>query len=639
MNPARRLLLRARGAAERLAAPLARRRARREAAHLPLDAVKRRLEIFLAALYGAPVPVDARIVARRGGIVFRIADRLSADPDALLATSDGQRVLLPASLPASGGRDAALSRYRLLAVGQAERLQRGTALDVPADPLERDLYLLRESAAADAAIVTRAPGLADALAGERRAALQARPDPATLPAADREVERLVRQALGGDPLLARADERAAGAGSLTASGDAAASRAWARATAAEVRRLGTYRGVPPVSFWGRAPMPLAAAADRVTPFSMQRQGIADTEARGTRPGDTGGDARDANAEGESSAPDAKPTDDAPADGQGVPTPKVFDDGDPDAPTFGDGAPAGPPVGGPVSHYAEWDHHAGRYVRRVAVRHGEAAGDDPAWSDEVLASHAALVRQVRERFERLRAQRLRLHRQRDGEELDLDSVVRAASDLRAGGAADDRVYSAVRPARRPLSIALLVDASGSTEGVVADGLTIIDVEKTAVLLAGVALDALGDRWAALAFSGRGAGDVRVRTLKEFGAPGGEAMRARVAQLAPEGFTRLGAVIRHATAMLEREQAGHRLLLLLSDGRPNDVDGYQGDYAVEDARQAVHEARARGVIPFCLTVDHEEHDYLPHVFGPGYAVLRDPAGLPRALLGVVRQLLTT
>ena len=79
-------------------------------------------------------------------------------------------------------------------------------------------------------------------------------------------------------------------------------------------------------------------------------------------------------------------------------------------------------------------------------------------------------------------------------------------------------------------------------------------------------------------------------------------------------------------------------MVSDGRPNDMDGYQGDYAVEDARQAVHEARARGVIPFCLTVDHEEHDYLPHVFGPGYAVLRDPAGLPHALLGVVRQLLT-
>ena len=630
MSRARRLVLKARGAAGRLAAPLARHRARREAEHVRLDAVRRRLEIFLAALYGEPVPIAPRDVARRRGIVFRLADRLRPDPDAELAASDGARVLLPSSLRAHGDPDAALARYRLLAVEQAERLQRGTLRDVPDDPLERDLYLLAEAAAVDAAIVARAPGLAGALKAARAVALASRPAKEPQSGADREVERLVRRVLGGEPLQLDGDGMHG----------PARSRSWATETAGRLRPLGAYRGVPGASLWGRPPMPLAGPERPVNPFAMRQQGIADTEARESSPGD-GGDAddeRDAARDDDSRPRNGEPPDDAPADMAGVPTPKVFDEGDPDAPTFGDAAPAGPPVSGPVSRYPEWDHHAGRYGRQVSVRHGDAPGDDPSWSDGVLASHAALVRQVRERFERLRAQRTRLHRQRDGEELDMDAVVRAASDLRAEGAADDRLYSAVRPARRPLSIALLVDASGSTEAAVADGLAIIDVEKTAVLLAGVALDALGDRWAALAFSGRGADDVRIRTLKAFDAPGGEALRARVARVAPEGFTRLGAVIRHVTAMLEREHAGHRLLLLLSDGRPNDVDGYQGDYAVEDARQAVHEARARGVVPFCLTVDPEEHDYLPHVFGPGYAVLRDPAGLPRALLGVVRQLLT-
>ena len=631
MSRARRYFLKARRAAERLAGPLARRRARREAGQVRLDAVQRRIQIFLAALYGAPIQVAEREGAGRSGIVFRIADRLRPDPDALLATNDGQRVLLPHALPTGGDRAAALARYRLLAVEQAERLQRGTALDVPADPLERDLYLLRESAATDAAILARAPGLAASLAAERAAALASRPPMEKMSAADREVERLVRQALAGEPLEPHAD---AGA-SVTPD----ASRAWARATAERVRRLGAYLGVPAVPLWGRAPMPLASAEGAVNPYAPKPQGIADADARGTRPGDSGVEPRQGDPQGSASATDGAPRDDAPADENGVPTPKVFEEGDPDAVTFGDSAAAGPAVHGPIAHYPEWDHHAGRHGRRVTVRHGDQAGDDAAWSDAVLASRAALVRQVRERFERLRAQRQRLHRQREGEELDLDAVVRAASDLRAEGSVDDRLYSAVRPARRPIAIALLVDASGSTEAVVADGLTIIDVEKTAVLLAGVALDALGDRWTALAFSGRGADDVRVRTLKEFGERGGEAMRARVAALAPEGFTRLGAVMRHATALLEREHASHRLLLLLSDGRPNDVDGYQGDYAIEDARQSVHEARARGVIPFCLTVDHEEHEYLPHVFGPGYAVLRNPAGLPRALLDVVRQLLTS
>ena len=628
MRRPRRLLLKVRGTAERLVAPLARRVARRDEEHVRLDAVKRRLEVFLAALYGAPVAVAARDVSRRRGIVLRIAERVRPDADAALAASDGERVLLPPSLPAAGDPVAALARYRLLAVEQAERLQRGTLRDVPTDPLERDLYLLREASAVDAAIVARAPGLAGALAAARAAALASRPAREAESAVQREVEHLVRQVLAGEPLQPE------GAGDAQGP---EASRAWARETAHRLRGLGTYRGVRGPALWGKAPVPVAGSERSVNPYALPPQGIADVEPRASSPGEGGEGDDERDADGDSHANSGKPSDDAATDADGVPTPKVFDEGDPDAPTFGDAAPAGPPVGGPVSLYPEWDHHAGRYGRQVSVRHGDAPGEDPAWSDRVLASHAALVRQVRGRFERLRAQRLRLHRQRDGEELDLDAVVRVASDLRAGGAADDRLYSAVRPARRPLAIALLVDASGSTEASVAEGLAIIDVEKTAVLLAGVALDALGDRWAALAFSGRGADDVRILTLKAFGATGGEAMRARVARLAPEGFTRLGAVIRHATAMLAREPAGHRLLLLLSDGRPNDVDGYQGDYAVEDARQAVHEARARGVIPFCLTVDHEEHEYLPHVFGPGYAVLRDPAGLPRALLGVVRQLL--
>ena len=86
------------------------------------------------------------------------------------------------------------------------------------------------------------------------------------------------------------------------------------------------------------------------------------------------------------------------------------------------------------------------------------------------------------------------------------------------------------------------------------------------------------------------------------------------------------------------AGHRLLLLLSDGRPNDADGYQGRYATEDARQAIHEARAGGVYPYCLTVDREEAEYLPHIFGAaGHTVLRRPEQLPLALVGAVRQLL--
>jgi nitric oxide reductase NorD protein len=203
--------------------------------------------------------------------------------------------------------------------------------------------------------------------------------------------------------------------------------------------------------------------------------------------------------------------------------------------------------------------------------------------------------------------------------------------------DDRLYVAVRPARRELAILLLVDVSGSTDTLVTKTLQVIDVEKIALLLAAEALDALGDRYAMLAFSGKGARNVHLTTIKDFAERNGPSVRGRISALAPEANTRLGAAIRHATARLA-QTAGHRLLLILSDGKPNDVDAYQGTYGIEDSRQAINEARARDVYPFCLTVDHEESAYLKRIFGPaGYAILPRPDHLPRVLLDVVRNLL--
>jgi nitric oxide reductase NorD protein len=273
-----------------------------------------------------------------------------------------------------------------------------------------------------------------------------------------------------------------------------------------------------------------------------------------------------------------------------------------------------------------------------VRQEDAVQADAGWASRVLDERAPLVRQVREHFERLRARRMRLTQQRDGAELDLAACVRALVDVRSGHSADDRLYVAIRPARRSLAIALLVDVSGSTDTPVNPTQQVIDVEKEAVLLAGEALDALGDRYMVLAFSGTGADDVRLATVKRFEEPNGESVRRRIAALAPQGNTRLGAAIRHATALLAREPAGHRLLLIVSDGRPNDVAGYHEAYGVEDSRQAINEARSKGVFPFCLTIDREGAAYLPRIFGDaGHTIIRHPDQLPVALVSVVRGLL--
>jgi nitric oxide reductase NorD protein len=290
-------------------------------------------------------------------------------------------------------------------------------------------------------------------------------------------------------------------------------------------------------------------------------------------------------------------------------------------------------------YPEWDWRTERYhPKRAVVREREAEPGNPAWAEQALARHAREVQHVRRRFERLRPQRVRLTRQADGPDVDLAAYVTSHADRHAGRAPDDRLYETVRPARRDVAILLLVDVSGSTDSWVADTRRIVDVEKEALIVVCEALDALGDGYAVMAFSGEGPASVSVATVKDFSERNGLLVRRRIAALEPDRFTRTGAAIRHATAALSAQTARHRLLLVLSDGKPNDVDVYEGRYGVEDTRQAVAEARMQGLHAFCLTVDRQAPVYLPRIFGPsGYAVLRHAATLPHVLVDVVRLLL--
>lgn len=144
---------------------------------------------------------------------------------------------------------------------------------------------------------------------------------------------------------------------------------------------------------------------------------------------------------------------------------------------------------------------------------------------------------------------------------------------------------------------------------------------------------------LAFSGEGPQRVTIRTLKAFDERYSLEVGRRIAALEPERYTRAGAALRHASTLLMREAATHRLLLLLSDGKPNDVDQYEGRYGVEDMRQAVTEAKLQGIYPFCLTIDRQAPNYLPAIFGSRqYALLHRPELLPGVLLDWIKRLVS-
>ncbi len=222
-------------------------------------------------------------------------------------------------------------------------------------------------------------------------------------------------------------------------------------------------------------------------------------------------------------------------------------------------------------------------------------------------------------------------QQDGEELDLDGVLRQGADrLRGRRDAEAGLYRARITNDRDLSCFLLADLSLSTDAHLDDDSRVIDVVRDALFLFGETLAATGDRFAMYGFSSRHRQHVRLHALKRFDEPYTDRVRGRVAAVRPGYYTRMGAAVRYATRVLAGEPTSRRLLLLITDGKPNDLDLYEGRYGIEDTRHAIQAARRAGLRPFCVTIDEQAGDYLPHLFGSnGYALIRNPLELPRTL----------
>jgi len=141
---------------------------------------------------------------------------------------------------------------------------------------------------------------------------------------------------------------------------------------------------------------------------------------------------------------------------------------------------------------------------------------------------------------------------------------------------------------------------------------------------------GDPFAVYGFSSIKNKQVRFNLVKNFTEPYGDAVRGRILSIKPGFYTRMGASIRQATQILEQQKSQQRLLLIISDGKPNDIDHYEGRYGIEDTRKAIQEAKHLGLQPFCITIDEEGSDYLPYLFGDqGYAVIKDITRLPSLL----------
>jgi nitric oxide reductase NorD protein len=285
-------------------------------------------------------------------------------------------------------------------------------------------------------------------------------------------------------------------------------------------------------------------------------------------------------------------------------------------------------------YDEWDVRRDHYRKGWCVQREKEV--KPVYDDfarDTLKKHHGLVERLRKTFEAMRDEDRLLKRQVDGDDVDIDALVEAMADTLDGSEMTDRLFMRMHRNERNIAVAFMVDMSGSTRG------WINEAERESLLLLCEALELLGDRYAIYGFSGNTRKKCELYRVKTFEEKYSPEVQARIAGIEPQDYTRMGVTIRHLTRLLKQQEAKTRMLITLSDGKPDDIDHYRGEYGIEDTRKALIEAKYAGIHPFCITIDEHGQDYLPHMYGAvNYTVVDDVARLPLKVSDIYRKLTT-
>ena len=249
----------------------------------------------------------------------------------------------------------------------------------------------------------------------------------------------------------------------------------------------------------------------------------------------------------------------------------------------------------------------------------------------------IAKSIQAQFEQMQSLRYWLTGQQQGEEIDLNAWLDFTVESKISPTHEKGLYKSFRGNNRDLSCLLLADLSMSTEAYIDNDSRVIDVVKDSLLLFGEALQTIGDNFAMYGFSSVKRSHVRMSMLKNFNEPYSDEVRGRIQAVKPGFYTRMGAAIRQATKVLNEQNSTQKLLLILTDGKPNDIDHYEGRFGIEDTHQAINEAKRLGLKPFCITIDQDAEEYLPYIFGSGfYTLIKRPSQLPLRLPQLYHQL---
>lgn len=276
---------------------------------------------------------------------------------------------------------------------------------------------------------------------------------------------------------------------------------------------------------------------------------------------------------------------------------------------------------------EWDYSKNKYLKNyVKIKPLISTNIEPI---EVPKRLQGIVKKVHNELDLMQLDRVKKSHLPYGDEINLDTWIDYQSHQNKSGH-KQKFFESFEKRTRDMSTLILADISLSTEAGITSSIRVIDMIKDALIVFSEALEKLEDNFSIYAFSSLKNTKVQFHIIKNFKERYDKKIRGRIDAIKPGYYTRLGASIRESTHILEKQKTKNKLLLILSDGKPNDVDKYDGRYGIEDTKKAILEAKQKGITPFCVTIDLEAKDYLSYLFGHnGFALVRDTKKLPKVL----------
>ncbi|MDX8389787.1 MAG: VWA domain-containing protein [Mariprofundaceae bacterium] len=296
---------------------------------------------------------------------------------------------------------------------------------------------------------------------------------------------------------------------------------------------------------------------------------------------------------------------------------------------------------PPRHYHEWDYNSQHYRPDwVSVYEGLHPRGNAAFIDKLLAKHARLAKKLKQMLEMLKPQdKVRIRYQEEGSELDLDVAIRSLIDFKGGAAPDPRVNMSHRTDGRDIAVMIVLDLSQSlNEKAEGCNQSILELSQEAVSLLAWSIEQVKDPFAISGFHSNTRHDVRYYHIKGFSEKWDGEVKSRLAAMEAKFSTRMGGAMRHAAHYLGAQQAEKKLMLVLTDGEPADIDVDDEQLLIQDARKAVQELDQDGIYTYCINLDPKADEYVSDIFGQQYTIIdhidRLPEQLPKIFMSLTK-----